>query len=86
MSRPESRGDGSGLRPREGRALGPHLVQFGSVQSSDGGAARRLMEGRLEATELVRCNGLRGLLWLLLFLLSVTSVGRLLDAAGLEGG
>jgi hypothetical protein len=39
----------------------------------------------LETVEAVRCNGLRGLFWLV-FLSSLLSVGRRLVLAGLEGG
>lgn len=72
-----------GLRPRT--ALGPHLVQFGFVHSSVA-VERRSLGGRvfLDETEPERCNGFRGLFWLL-FLRSSPIVGRLL-IAGLDGG
>ena len=61
-------------------------MQLGSLQSS--GCARvglRVAAGRcLEAVELLRCNGLRGLS--VVFLRSSTTVGRRLVAAGLGGG
>lgn len=87
MSSPESSAVDSRLPRRGGGALGPHVLQCGSLHSSGCVCVRVVLlapGGRLEAVELLRCNGLRGLS--VTFLRSSTTVGRRLEVAGLGGG
>lgn len=88
MSRAESRARDSRLPRRGGGALGPHVLQLGSLHSSVFCVMVGLRTGGgrgLDADELVRCSGLRGLSAVGL-LRSSTTVGRLFEVCGLGGG